>query len=95
MAAELFDQHRDFHGPEPETAAPLGHLHSEPSLVDHRPPQGAVEGGVGRGVRTDARRRCEVVEHVAGTGTQRELIFGEVEVHGGPSLAGTITTSSI
>ena len=95
MSPELLDEDRDLDRTEPEPAAGFVHLDAEPTLVDQRAPERAVEWGIGRGVGADARGRGEVVEELARARAQGELILGEVEVHVGPSLAGPVTTASI
>src|SRR5207248_11534876 len=90
-----FDQYRNLDRTEPEAAAGFVHLDAEPTLIDHRAPERAIERGIGRGVGADARGGSEVVEELTRARAQRELILGEVEGHGGPSLSGGLTTASI
>ncbi len=81
MSPEVLDQHRDLDRTETEAAAGLVDLDPEPTLVDHRRPQGPVERVVAAGVGADPLRRREVVEQIARTLAQRQLLFGEIEVH--------------
>ena len=94
VPAELFDQYRNLDRTEPEAAAGFVHLDAEPTLIDHRAPERAIERGIGRRVGADARGRSEVVEELTRARAQGELILGEVEIHVGPSLAGGVTTAS-
>ena len=87
MATELLAEHRDLDRPEPDPAALGRRLDTEPALVGHRRPERGVVRGSAAGVRTHPGRGREPVEELPRAVAERQLIVGEVEVHGGASLA--------
>ncbi len=81
MAAQLLAQYRDLDCAESHSPALLGDFDAEPALFDHRPPQRGIERCLAGRVRAHPLRRREAVEQLPRTVTERELIFGEIEVH--------------
>ncbi len=56
MAPELLDEDRHLHRAEPEPALGFSDLDAEPTLLDHRGPEGPVERIAGGRVRPDPGR---------------------------------------
>ncbi len=85
MPAQFLAQHRDLDRAQPYAAAFLGDLDPEPALLDHGLPQRAIERCIARRVRTHPFRRRKAVEQLPRAVPERELVVGELEVHGARS----------
>ncbi len=87
VPADLLEQHRELDGAEPEPAALLGEGDAEPPLLHHRRPDAVAATAPRLDDLAHGLGRRHAVEQLAGAVAQRDLIFGEVEIHTGRRLA--------